>query len=196
MRAPPWPSRIHTCTHTPLCNLGLCAHKRFCMCVQACCPHIQNCEPRGRPQSPMEEDNPQSHPSTDVPIPANPPSTAVPSIPANSSIPLSSTWGPSSVAPEEKRLSFIQECLASTVERLKEAEKEVEQMQDSECSNGCYPACPCPRSLRLDLRRAKYVSLTACGYVYVPQWSCNDCHEAIKPDFIDLGLFPGTMMAC
>ena len=36
---------------------------------------------------------------------------------------------------------------------------------------------------KIDLRRAKYVSLTACGYVYVPQWSCNDCHEAIKPDF-------------
>jgi len=99
-------------------------------------------------------------------------------------------------ASEDKRLPFIKECLASTVERLKEAEKEVEQMQDSECANGCYPAGPCSLLLRLDLRRANYVSLTACGYVYVPQWSCNDCHEAMKPDFIDLGLFPGTMTAC
>eukprot|EP00983_Pelagomonas_calceolata_P033991 1064928-Pelagomonas_calceolata.AAC.1 len=65
-------------------------------------------------------------------------------------------------------------------------------MHDTDCADSC-PACPCPSPLHLnETRRAKYIGLNACGYVLVPEWHCNACDAAIRPDFISLGLFPGT----
>ncbi|KAF5827976.1 hypothetical protein DUNSADRAFT_18436 [Dunaliella salina] len=93
-----------------------------------------------------------------------------------------------------RQLVSVTDCLGKSREHLARAAEELKRMHDSDCAGSC-PSCPCPSPLHLnETRKAKYIGLNACGYVFVPEWRCNTCDTVIRPDFTSLGLFPGTWL--